>query len=330
MASDLEFKDDGNETMEEELMNGFSVHFDIYPVIVAVLIVIANATALILILRRKKLQTVSNGISASLAVSDFLAGAVGIPLYLACNVTHTPSWCLSSAAFWRFVSVSTVLHLTILTLHLFATVVHALRYDSLSRQRVSVCLVCACWVCAAFVSLIQLSWIIYPDDNYYEHKLRVHRIYSIVVMILFLAVPLVTMVYCYTRIFALVRLYRVEKQAQLRKVRSLDDNQNQTFPNVALKWKVAVVFASMLAVFLICWTPYFILELMEDGETLESLPFWAVYFMFYYTRFTASAINPVILVLGKRDFRYALYECLRCCLTSKKNKRARGTIDFLV
>lgn len=196
----------------------------------------------------------TNGVLASLAVSDFLAGLVGIPLYLACNVTYTLSWCLSSATFWRFVSVFTVLHLTVLTLHLFATVVHALRYDSLPKQRASVCLVCACWVCAAFVSLIQLSWIIYPDDNYYEHKLRVHRIYSIVVMIIFLIVPLVTMFYCHIRIFALVHLYRAEKKAKLRKDRSLDDNK--TCSSVASEWKVAVVFAGMLAVFLICWAPY--------------------------------------------------------------------------
>lgn len=89
----------------------------------------------------------TNGVLASLAVSDFLAGLVGIPLYLACNVTYNPSWCLSSAAFWR-----------------------------------------------------------------------------------------------------------AEKFAKLRKERCLDDNK--TCCSVASEWKVAVVFAGMLAVFLICWAPY--------------------------------------------------------------------------
>lgn len=54
MVSDLEFKDDGNEMMEEELMNGFFVYFDIYFVIVVVLIVIVNVIVLILIFCRKK------------------------------------------------------------------------------------------------------------------------------------------------------------------------------------------------------------------------------------------------------------------------------------
>lgn len=56
MADYLDLEDNGNETLEEELVNRFSVHFDIYPVILAVLIIIANATALILDLRRKKLS----------------------------------------------------------------------------------------------------------------------------------------------------------------------------------------------------------------------------------------------------------------------------------
>lgn len=322
MADDLEFEDEGNETLGEEFGNGFSVHYDVYPIILAVLIVVANGTALILVLRRKKLQTVTNGILASLAVSDLLAGLAGVPLYLACNLTgYSPPWCLSSAAFWRFVSVSTVLHLTVLTMHLFAAVVHAARYEFLLKQRASVCLVCACWICAAIVSLIQLSWIGSEDDSDDEvqHKLRIHHVYSIAVLIMFLGVPLVTMVYCYTRIFAFVRLYERERKAGIKKDGPLASN-----------WKAAVVFAGMLAVFLICWAPYFILELMEDDGAMESLPLWAVYLLFYYTRFTASAINPVLFVLGKRDFRSALCECLGCCRTPKKDEGANRTLHSLV
>lgn len=329
MDEDLEYYEEGNETFEdEEFVNGFSSRYDVYPVVLAVLIIVANGTALALVARKKKLQTVANGVLASLAMSDLLAGLVGIPLYLVCNVTYHTPWCLSSAVFWRFISVSTILHLTIVTMHLFATVVHLTRYEFLLRRKATTCLVCTAWVCAAFVSLIQLSWIIVEDDSSEEDRLRLHLTYSITVLVLFLGVPLAAMVYCQLRIFALVRVYKREHKARvLEKSNSPDD---QPYAEVASKWKTAVVFAGMLAVFLICWAPYFILELLVDDEGLESLPLWAVYLLFYFTRFTASAVNPVIFVLGKSDFREGLREWLHCCGTTKEDEGVHGTMYSLV
>lgn len=328
MDEDLEYDDEGNETLDEEFVSGFSARYDVYPIVLAVLIVLANGTALTLVARKKKLQTVTNGVLASLAVSDLLAGLVGIPLYLACNVTYDTPWCLSSAVFWRFISVSTVLHLTILTIHLFASVVHVTRYQFLLKRKASTGLVCTAWVCAAFVSLIQLTWITVEDDRSEEERLRLHLAYSIAVLVLFLGVPLVIMVYCHVRIFAFVRLYKRKKNAEVsEKGNSLND---QPFAKVASNWKTAVVLAGMLAVFLICWAPYFILELVIDDEGMESLPLWVVYILFYFTRFTASALNPVLFVLGKRDFRGALCECLQCCRDTKGDEGFQRTVHSLV
>lgn len=328
MDEDLEYSDEGNETMDEEFVNGFSARYDVYPIVIAVLIVLANGTALILVARKKKLQTVTNGVLASLAVSDLLAGLVGVPLYLACNMTYGTPWCLSSAVFWRFVSVSTVLHLTILTIHLFASVVRVTRYEFLLKRKASTCLVCTAWACAAFVSLIKLSWITVEDDKSEEERLRLHLNYSIALLVLFLGVPLVIMVYCHVRIFAFVRLYkRTQNAGESEEGNSLND---QPFAKVASNWKTAVVFAGMLAVFLICWAPYFILELVVDDEGMELLPLWAVYMLFYFTRFTASALNPVLFVLGKRDFRGALCESLQCCRTTKRDESDHKTMHSLV
>ncbi|XP_020618673.1 D(5)-like dopamine receptor [Orbicella faveolata] len=329
MDEDSEFYGEGNETLDDEFVNGFSAHYDVYPVVLAVLIIVANGTALALVVRKKKLQTVTNGVLASLATSDLLAGLLGIPLYLVCNLTYHTAWCLSSAVFWRFVSISTVLHLTILTMHLFATVGHLTRYEFVLRRKATTCLVCTAWLCAAFVSLVQLSWIIVEDDRSEEERLRVHLTYSIAVLVLFLGVPLATIVCCQLRIFAFICVYKRECKARVsEKSNSSDD---QPFAKVASTWKTAVVFAGMSAVYLICWAPYFILELVVDDAEMESLPLWAVYMLFYFTRFTASAVNPILFVVGKSDFRRALREWLHCCSTAKAEEEAdHGTMHSLV
>lgn len=322
-----EYLEGGNETLSEE--DGFSLRYDVFPIVVAVLIVFANGTALALAARCEKLRTVTNSVLASLAVSDLLAGILGIPLYLVCNTSYDTPWCLSSVVFWRFVSVSTVLHLTILTLQLYATVVSYVAgcgAGSLLKGNVSAGLVCAAWLCAAFVSLIQLSWITAEDESEAERQ-RIHLAYATTVLALFLGVPLVIMIYCHLRVYAVVRFYRRERKAGEFRTKDVDD---QTFEKISANWKSGVLLAGMLAVFLICWAPYFVLELVVDTEGLRTLPEWGEYVLFYFTRFTASAINPILFIIGKRDFRGALCGCLGCCGIKSKDKRVRGTLNSLV
>jgi len=318
----------GNETVDE--YGGFSAHYDVFPIILAVLIVLANGTALVLFTRSKKLRSLTNGVLASLAVSDFLAGFIGIPLYLVCNVAYDTPWCLSSAVFWRFVSVSTVLHLSVLTLHLYASVVHGTRFGALLKRNVSTGLVGAVWFSAAFIALIQLSWIIVEDEESEAERQRVHLSYAITVLALFLGLPLVTMIYCHLRVFVVIRIYNSKQSKAFELGNGTDALDDQRFDNMSANWKSGVVLAGMLAVFLICWTPYFVLELVVDTEGITALPEWAEYVLFYYTRFIASAINPVLFVIGKRDFRQALCGCFSCCSTKSEDKETRGTVHSLV
>lgn len=325
IMEDEYLEEEGNETLHEQ--EGFSVQFDVFPIILAVLIVLANGTALVLVARRKNLRSATNGVLASLAVSDFLAGFLGIPFYLVCNAAYDPSWCLCSVVFWRFVSVSTVLHLTILTLHLYATVVHVMRCKVLLRRNVSAGLVCAVWFCAAFVSLVQLSWITVENKESEEERQRVHLAYAITVLAAFLGVPLVTMIYCHVRIFANIRLSKREQTVGKLENR-VDSVEDQTLDKYTENWKLGLVLLGMLAAFLICWVPYFVLELVTDTEGMGAFPDWAEYVLFYYTRFTASAINPVLFVIGKRDFRRAFCGCLGCSQTQSEDNVVLGTVQF--
>ena len=248
-----EYFEEANGTLGEEqvFLEGFSAQYDVFPIIVALLIVLGNGTALVLFARNKKLHSVTNGILASLAVSDFLAGFVGIPLYLVCNAIYTIPWCFSSVVFWRFVSVSTVLHLTILTLHLYASVDHAARCQVLLKPNISAFLICATWLSAAFVSLIQLSWINVEDEETEAESRRVHLAYAITVLALFLVLPLIIIIYCHLRVFAVVHLFK-RKQTAGQSVKAIDPINDQTFDRISANWKLGIVLFGMLVVFLIC------------------------------------------------------------------------------
>ncbi|KAJ7377120.1 hypothetical protein OS493_030715 [Desmophyllum pertusum] len=286
MADDLEYDDEGNDTLAEEFVNGFSVRYDVYPIILAVLIVVANSTALILVARKRKLQTVTNGILASLGL----------------------------------------LHLTVLTKHLFATVVHALRFECLLTRKASTGLVFTVWLCAAFVSLIPLSWITMNDIGE-DERLRIHSIYSIAVLILFLGVPLVTMVYCHMRMFALVRLYRRKQHAEELSEKGLnfhDDHRSRK----SRRTENSRGLAGMLAVFLTCWAPYFIWSLwwMMKG--------WSRYHYgqctFCSTSQDSQHLRSTLCYLSRKArFPGALCECLGCCRTATEDVGVHGTMYSL-
>lgn len=323
-----EYLEERNETLHYQ--EGFSAQFDVFPIILALLIVSANGTALILVVRNKNLRSLTNCILASLAVSDFLAGSLGIPLYLLCNATYQSSWCLCSVVVWRFLSVSSVLHLTLLTLHVYATVVNVVRHRFILKSNVTAGLICAVWFSAAFVSLVQLSWITVENEETEQERRRVHLAYATAVLVGFLCIPVAAMIYCHVRVFAAIRLSKgAEKVENL--ANEIDSVEDQTPDRVSANWKISVVLTVMLAVFLICWTPYFVLELVVDTEGMSAIPVWAEYVLFYYTRFTVSAINPVLFLFGKRDFRRAFCLCSGCRHQSKNEDNViLGTVNSLV
>ena len=67
-------------------MEEFSLEFDTFPVVLACFIVILNVMVIVMFIRNRSLRTVTNSFLVSLAVSDLLAGLVGIPLAITCTI----------------------------------------------------------------------------------------------------------------------------------------------------------------------------------------------------------------------------------------------------
>ena len=299
-----------NITSDEEPLARFYAPYDVVPLVLCVLIVAANATAILLVLRSAKLRNATNGVLVSLAVSDLLAGVVGVPLYLACTTSYDTGCCVASVLVWRFVSISTVLHLTLVTADRYVSIVHVTRYETIVTGKASAVLVAIVWICAASVSLVQLCWVgLQQATDGEEHQTVV---YSIVVLVVFLGLPLVTMLYSYARILACVLHFRSKQKASTTAKRP---SKTDPLDRIMTHWKTALVFAAMIIVFIVCWVPYFTLEVLYNSHKLDSLPVWAWYVLFYYTRFAASLVNPLIYIFGKQDLRAALLECFGCSHT---------------
>ena len=295
---------DDQDDMEEETILGFSPEFDIFPIVLAVFIVMLNSFVLFLTKRIRSLRTVTNLILGSLAFSDLLSGVLGIPFYLACSAIQKTLVCGITQMLTKFFSISIVLHLLLVSVDRHVAVIHAIRYSSLITKQRILSLLVSVWLTAIFVALIQLSWIgldMNVNEGIEEETARIIIIYDLFCIVLFFLAPLITMIFCYITIFLVLR----------KQLRVIDQNNTPSFRrNVrrssSRERRAAVIFVIMISIYIFCWLPYFLLSLQHlIFNDFFTLPISVEYTLFYYPKFLNCLLNPLLYVFCKPDFRQA-------------------------
>lgn len=312
----------GENSGDGEMEPSFTAEFDTFPIVLAIFIIAVNLTVIILFIRHRTLRTVTNSFLVSLASSDLLAGLCGIPFVLYCSATHKFTICAITTLIWRFLSVSTVLHILLVSVDRYIAIVHAMRYHNIVTRRAFFALTTLAWTIAAFVSLIQLTWQIHLSEEAQKTSEKNQKTYDLATFVLFFMIPLLVMAYMYIRIFSTVRYH--EKRiwrfhsptnphfSAKRKAESHSNAQRKT----------ATIFLAMLVIFTACWLPYFILS-FQELNAFEP-PEWVLYVFYYYTRYFTSFANPLLYIFGKRDFKEVL-PCSVCKNDREERFKSRAS-----
>lgn len=317
-TDDEDYSGSGEYSGDGEIEAGFSAEFDTFPIVLAIFIIAVNLTVITLFIRHRTLRTVTNSFLISLAASDLLAGLLGIPATLCCSAIQDITSCSISVIIWGFISVSTVLHILLVSVDRYIAITHAMRYHNIVTQRAFFALTSLAWMTAAFVSLIPLSWQVNAsEEEEFDDVRRAQKAYDLATFVLFFVIPLVVMAFIYVRIFTTVR-YHEKKIWRFHSPSDPEKSANgKSESHNNAQRKTATIFLAMLIVFTACWLPYFILSFQELHAPFEPPP-WVLYVFYYYTRFFTSFTNPLLYILGKRDFKEVLPR-LFC-----KNNKARS------
>lgn len=268
-------------------------------------IVFANSVVIFLYRREVFLKTKTNLCLACLALSDMLAGAIAVPMVISCNLAEVDMAtkehiCTAMDLSSRFISISTVLHLLLVTAERYFMIIHAMHYPYIvTKFRLKTVLVFI-WCSSLATSLIQLVWIPF-DGPTTDEVLKKDTIYSLTVFFGIVVPSLLTMAAALTSIFRVLR-----RQIQnIKRGNSYKTRAYQSRP-IPLEGKAVIVFGSMILTFIACWFSYFLDGLMLDLN-LEApyLPNWArVVLMFL--RFGSSVLNPILYTFFKEDFKRAV------------------------
>lgn len=281
--------------MESEIML-----ITVFLVFEGVLIVFINAIVIFLIIHNRLLRTVTNLCLGSLALSDMLTGLYVIPLIITCNYPkYNLNICLAMDLGNRFLAISTILHLLVITIERYYTIV----YSSLSSNASftitkSVHVLVILWIFSLAVSLVQLFWI--KSDNE-DLKNKITVIYDLIVLGLLVITPLILMALAYTHIFCVLRRQINKIKRSIRYI-----CEESTLKHDRKERRALLIYGAMILVYITGWFNYFLMALQEDlsQSTSHSYPIW-VSVILLFLRLSTGIFNPILYTFLKQDFRIA-------------------------
>ncbi|XP_020897961.2 histamine H2 receptor-like [Exaiptasia diaphana] len=304
--------EDTNETTKYDdglRHGGFQAITDVPLLIIGLLSLLTNVFVIRVILSKRSLQTSSNMILVSLAVSDLLTGLVTVPLIVTCQVTLNLGVCITSAIFIKFISISTIVHISMITIDWHMFIVQALRYYEIVRKRYVIIVLVVSWLVISFLALVRLSWAL--DVNVtedYEVKSE-ENLFNYFCLGLFCVLFIVNIVLDSHMLFILNK--QVSKIIKNNLTRECLAHENRMRSN---KRRAVVMCVLMLAINAILWLPYFSLDLLQAAEHLSVVAEYVI----MNIRVLSSLLNPIIYSIGQRTLRQAIRDKLRFILPCKQ------------
>ncbi|XP_053497484.1 trace amine-associated receptor 13c-like [Ictalurus furcatus] len=279
---------------------------------VVLLTVCGNLLIIISVLHFKQLHTATNMLVLSLAVSDFLVGALIMPPALMWTIESCwifgRDFCISFGLICGFLTILSIYNIVLIAVDRYL----ALSNPFLYMNRVSVRITGIVIVCVWCVLLAYSSLLLYYNGNFSntvmcpgECSLFLNDVWSVIDLIFSFTFPLSVIIILYTRVFVIAKKHATA-------IRELNNHtrpktQKITSHSMKSERKAAKVLGILVSVFLMCLLPYFIYSLLGDVIEIHSETFQKLAIVLYLN----STINPVIYALFYSWFR----RCIKLIIT---------------
>ncbi|EDO35292.1 predicted protein [Nematostella vectensis] len=254
----------------------------------------------------RRLRTVTNFFIISLAVADILVAVVSMPVWAA-YLIGGPSVILSSwlNKVWNFMDilcgVASIVHLCFISLERCICISSPLTYhDTVTTEKAKIAISCI-WIFAAIMAGLKIVlWNTPPP------------VYELAVTISCFIIPLIIMTGSYMKMFTTAR-------HQIKKMILTVQGKPKRFL-LSKEIKAAKTVAVVIGGFVICWCPFFVLNLMYGlCEACRPLPTESI-LVAKWMHYVNSVLNPIIYACMNKDFRKAfkkhlMYAC--ACMLGK-------------
>ncbi|KAF3694463.1 Trace amine-associated receptor 13c [Channa argus] len=261
---------------------------------ISVVTVLLNLLVIISISHFRQLQTPTNLLLLSLAVSDFLVGLLLMPV----RIYHIGScwlWGSSMCALFRYTSFiitsSSVGNMVLISVDRYVAIIDPLCYTTkVTPKRVKFC-VCLCWAGCIFYNGVILHDFLKHPETYYSCHGECGNVLTFVsgavdVVFTFIG-PITVIIVLYMRVFVVA-----VSQARAMRSHIAAVSLQGSVGGIATKSerKAAKTLGVVIIVFLMCFCPYFYPSLVNQ-DTSATVAFSVFGLWLLYCN---SCLNPLI------------------------------------
>ncbi|XP_014727320.1 PREDICTED: 5-hydroxytryptamine receptor 5A-like [Sturnus vulgaris] len=314
--------------------------FSIFTVLILTLLVLLtvatflwNLLVLATILRVKAFHRVPHNLVASTAVSDVLVAALVMPLSLVKELSAGRRWRLGRSLCQVWISfdvlccTASIWNVTAIALDRYWSITRHLEYTLRTRRRISNIMIALTWALSAFISLAPLlfGWgETYSEDS---EECQVSREPSYTIFSTFGAfyLPLCVVLFVYWKIYKASKFHmggrrrnavvplpeaaQVKEASQEPQMVFTARRAAITFQTDGETWreqkekKAALMVGILIGVFVLCWIPFFITELISPLCSCNIPPVWKSIFL--WLGYSNSFFNPLIYTAFNKNYNNA-------------------------
>ncbi|KAI6184013.1 G-PROTEIN-RECEP-F1-2 domain-containing protein [Aphelenchoides bicaudatus] len=276
----------------------------------AFLIAITNALVIWVFISRKQIRTPTNTYIFSLAITDFLAGSVGIPLTVFSVLTRSPHGfdaCL-------FVHLILCVLCTISTFQLLAIAIDKyvticwrcqMMLDEKARHSRARVFIIIAWISGATIGLLPMFDVFdFASSNYHKFngqceftKVVDYRYLVYVIFFATILIPVLIIIWCYIAIYR-----RIKKEEKSVKSLLRASERRRRMRN---RRKLIRTLFMLVCIYVLCWCPLYSLNTYDfffPGTRKSVIPTLATVVLSHVN----CAINPLIYAFGLPGFKQTL------------------------
>lgn len=269
---------------------------------------LGNALVCLAIYRNVRLRRISNMYVLSYAVIDLLMSILVMPLSLRVIMEgqwiSTPSACQFQGYVTQVLGSLTMLTMALTAIDRYFATVRPVQYTYFFKRRYVCVAIAVCWFLAFAVplsySIVGRDFAFHPGSVVCSMDMtNGGYVHASVLQLLLVVLPLLIIGVCYWRV--LVKII---------------SNQEKNMTLFQEEESVTKLFAALVMGILVCWSPHFLLNIVDTFRGQYSLV-RSVYFLCSFLVGVACCIKPIIVYIFDVDFK-AEFKRILCFRRSRK------------
>ena len=277
--------------------------------VILLLLFVGNFATLLIIALNNRMRTITNMFVASLAISDFLLGALSAcPIALTTLVKSRWPFDDTTCQYQGYVAVTLAVAstqtLALMAVNRYFRIVSPAKYRRYFTKKKTLIMILVSWfycMWAPLPYLLKGYRMVFHPSKFFCYLQIDSGPFTAFLVTVYVGLPTCVIFYCYLRIFQTVRSHNNNFQAT-------DGSRNTV--NVE-EIKITRTLFVIVVFFNLCWTPVLLIDIVDTIRGSWSLPREA-YVAYSFLATISSALNPIIYGVLNKNFQKEYLKILRC------------------